>query len=140
MKKVIIALVAALSLAFGAAPLAQAPAASPASHEVSTSVPELTKFHDVIMPMWHTAYPAKVYAALRRFSKVVESGVATAQQMAAVQQGLPPEQRPHSAEALAKLLVQRGMLTKYQALKGTYSTTALIENIQAVPARKRAAA
>ncbi len=76
MKRVLIALAIVLPLACGAAVLAQAPAATQATHEVSTSVPELTKFHDVIMPMWHTAYPAKDYAALRKISKDVETGVA----------------------------------------------------------------
>jgi hypothetical protein len=72
-KRVLIALVIALPLGFGVATLAQ----TQATHEMSTSVPELTKFHDVIMPMWHTAYPAKDYAALRQISKDVETGVAT---------------------------------------------------------------
>jgi hypothetical protein len=75
-KRAVIVLSIVLPLAFGAAVLAQAPAATQATHEVSTSVPELTKFHDVIMPMWHTAYPAKDYAALRKISKDVETGVA----------------------------------------------------------------
>ncbi len=44
--------------------------------EPSTSVPALDRFHEVIMPMWHTAYPAKDGAALRRMSKDVETGVA----------------------------------------------------------------
>jgi hypothetical protein len=76
-KKTLIALVIVLPLACGAAVLAQAPAAVQATHQVSTSVPELTRFHDVIMPMWHTAYPAKDYAALRKIAKDVETGVAT---------------------------------------------------------------
>ena len=77
MKRVLIALAVVLPFACGAAVLAQAPAAARVTHEVSTSVPELTRFHDVIMPMWHTAYPAKDYAALRKISKDVETGVAT---------------------------------------------------------------
>ena len=44
--------------------------------EPSTSVPVFDKFHEVIMPMWHTAYPAKDGAALRKISKDVETGVA----------------------------------------------------------------
>jgi hypothetical protein len=71
-KRALIALVIALPLAFCVGVLAQAQA----THEVSTSVPELTTFHDVIMPMWHTAYPAKDYAALRKIAKDVEAGVA----------------------------------------------------------------
>jgi hypothetical protein len=69
-KRLLIALVIALPIAFGVAALAQTPQGT------STSVPELEKFHDVIMPMWHTAYPAKDYAALRAISKDVEAGVA----------------------------------------------------------------
>ncbi len=50
--------------------------AAQAPQEPSTTVPALDKFHEVIMPMWHTAYPAKDAAALRKISKDVESGVA----------------------------------------------------------------
>ncbi len=35
--------------------------------ETSSEVPELTAFHDIIYPIWHTAYPSKDYAALRHF-------------------------------------------------------------------------
>lgn len=33
--------------------------------ETTSSVPELSAFHEVIYPIWHTAYPNKDYAALR---------------------------------------------------------------------------
>jgi hypothetical protein len=69
-KKLLIALVVALPLAFAAGLMAGAP------QEPSASVPELEKFHDVIMPMWHTAYPAKDYAALRKIAPDVQAGVA----------------------------------------------------------------
>ncbi len=69
-KRLLTALVIALPLAFAAGLTAQAP------QEPSTSVPELEKFHDVIMPMWHTAYPAKDYAALRTIAPDVRAGVA----------------------------------------------------------------
>ncbi len=69
-KRLPIALVIALPLAFAAGLMARAP------QEPSTSVPELEKFHDVIMPMWHTAYPAKDYAALRKIAPDVQAGVA----------------------------------------------------------------
>jgi hypothetical protein len=36
-------------------------------HEISSSVPELSVFHKIIRPMWHTAYPAKDMAALKAF-------------------------------------------------------------------------
>jgi len=35
--------------------------------ETKSEVPELTAFHDVIYPIWHTAYPGKDYNALRSF-------------------------------------------------------------------------
>ena len=69
MKRLLVALMVALPLAFAAGVLAQT------AQDVSTSVPELETFHDVIMPMWHTAYPAKDYAALRKIAKDVEAGV-----------------------------------------------------------------
>jgi hypothetical protein len=42
-------------------------AAQEKSPATAASVPELTAFHDVIKPIWHDAYPAKDYAALRGF-------------------------------------------------------------------------
>jgi hypothetical protein len=33
--------------------------------ELSSSVPQLTEFHEIIFPMWHNAYPAKDYKALK---------------------------------------------------------------------------
>jgi hypothetical protein len=35
--------------------------------EISSNVQELTDFHDIIYPMWHDAYPAKDYTALKGF-------------------------------------------------------------------------
>jgi len=35
--------------------------------ETKSEVPELTAFHDVIYPIWHTAYPEKDYKALRGY-------------------------------------------------------------------------
>jgi hypothetical protein len=66
------ALALVLPLAFSAALFAQAPAT-----EMATTVPALEKFHEVIMPMWHSAYPAKDYAELRKIAPEVEAGVAT---------------------------------------------------------------
>lgn len=36
-------------------------------YEIDSNVPELTAFHEVIYPIWHTAYPEKDYDALRSF-------------------------------------------------------------------------
>jgi hypothetical protein len=35
--------------------------------ETSSSVPELEAFHEIIYPIWHTAYPSKDIAALKGF-------------------------------------------------------------------------
>jgi hypothetical protein len=47
--------------------LAGIAAAQEAKSETSTEVPELAAFHEIIYPIWHTAYPSKDYAALRGF-------------------------------------------------------------------------
>jgi len=60
------------------AALASVAPAAPAwpQEQMSSSVPELDAFHEVIMPMWHTAYPAKDYAELRKLTPSVEAGIA----------------------------------------------------------------
>lgn len=42
-------------------------AARPQDSELKTEVPELDALHEVIYPLWHTAFPQKDYAALRGF-------------------------------------------------------------------------
>ena len=44
--------------------------------ETESTVPELVEFHEVIYPIWHTAFPAKDYAALRGFLPEIEAGAA----------------------------------------------------------------
>lgn len=46
------------------------------AQETESSVPELSAFHEVIYPIWHTAYPEKDYAALRKYAPEVQSGAA----------------------------------------------------------------
>jgi len=52
----------------------------PAEHmpdpETESTVPELIDFHDIIYPIWHTAFPAKDYNALRGFLPEIEAGAA----------------------------------------------------------------
>jgi hypothetical protein len=43
--------------------------------EISSTVQELTDFHDIIYPMWHNAYPAKDYNALKGFVPMIKSYV-----------------------------------------------------------------
>jgi len=49
------------------ATLAAGAFAVPQAEETKSEVPALSAFHDIIYPIWHTAYPAKDYAALRGF-------------------------------------------------------------------------
>jgi hypothetical protein len=41
--------------------------------EITSNVPELTDFHDIIYPMWHDAYPAKDFSALKGFVPKIKS-------------------------------------------------------------------
>lgn len=41
--------------------------------ETDAKVPQLEKFHDVMYPIWHTAYPEKDYAALKEYASQVKS-------------------------------------------------------------------
>lgn len=44
------------------------------STEIDSSVPELFDFHEVIYPIWHTAYPEKNYSMLKEMVPDVNSG------------------------------------------------------------------
>ena len=44
--------------------------------ETDSTVPELIAFHDIIYPIWHTAFPAKDYAALRGFVSAINDQAA----------------------------------------------------------------
>jgi hypothetical protein len=42
--------------------------------EINSSVPELFEYHEVIYPMWHTAYPNKDYAMLKELLPRITEG------------------------------------------------------------------
>lgn len=44
-------------------------------HEVNSAVPELFDFHEVVYPLWHTAYPNKDYALFKELLPAVNAGV-----------------------------------------------------------------
>jgi len=44
----------------------------PQAQETESTVPELAAFHEIIYPIWHTAYPDKDYAALRSYAPKVK--------------------------------------------------------------------
>ena len=123
MKRLLTALIIALPLACAAGLMAQAP------QEPSTSVAELEAFHEVIMPMWHTAYPAKEYAALRKIAPDVQAGVA---QIAAVKlPGILHEKEGAWAKGMATLRAAAAAYAK--AAAGTDDKALLLaaENLHA---------
>ena len=44
------------------------------SSEIDSSIPELSEFHEVIYPIWHTAYPEKDIAMLKEMVSEVNDG------------------------------------------------------------------
>jgi hypothetical protein len=46
---------------------------NPQAQETESTVPELDAFHEIIYPIWHTAYPQKDYAALRSYVPQIKS-------------------------------------------------------------------
>lgn len=68
-KKISAALMGWLWLAAVAVVSAQTPEAQ----ETESTVPALTAFHEIIYPIWHTAYPDKDYASLRSFAPEVSA-------------------------------------------------------------------
>jgi hypothetical protein len=45
------------------------------SSEVNSTIPELFAFHEVVYPMWHTAYPNKDYELFKQLLADVNAGV-----------------------------------------------------------------
>jgi hypothetical protein len=45
------------------------------SAEITSTVPELNKFHEIIYPIWHDAYPSKDYKALKSFVPQIKESV-----------------------------------------------------------------
>jgi len=68
MKRQLSFLAVVLTLLFGAVSAAQ-----DMKSETSSEIPALSAFHEIIYPIWHTAYPSKDYAALRGFVPQVDS-------------------------------------------------------------------
>lgn len=64
MRKRIFGIFCLMALVFGLSGLALA---QEQAAETKSEVPELTAFHEIIYPIWHTAYPDKDYKALRSY-------------------------------------------------------------------------
>jgi hypothetical protein len=69
----VILAVLGLSLALAIAPAA---AQAPKPEEIKSSVPALDAMHEVIMPMWHEAWPNKDYKALAALVPAIDTHVA----------------------------------------------------------------
>lgn len=124
MKRLMFAVIVALPLALAVGLAAQA------TQEPSTSVPELEKFHDVIMPMWHTAYPAKDYAALRKIAPDVQAGVA---KIAAVKlPGILHEKEAAWAKGIAELKAAAAAYQKAAAGADDKALLLAAENLHTV--------
>jgi hypothetical protein len=68
--------------------------------ETESTVPELVDFHEIIFPIWHTAFPAKDYAALRGFVAAINAQ--TAKINAAVLPGILREKQQVWQDGLAE--------------------------------------
>jgi hypothetical protein len=70
---VIVCAIAAVALGLVAAPVA---AQTPKPQDTSASVPALDAMHEIIMPMWHEAWPNKDYKALAALVPAIDKHVA----------------------------------------------------------------
>jgi len=85
------------------------------SSEVNSSVPELFAFHEVIYPIWHTAYPEKNYAMLKEMVTDVNSGAEKI--YSAALPGILRDKQEEWDKGVAKL---RSSVEKYnKAMQGT---------------------
>lgn len=101
------------------------------STEVTSSVQELSDFHEVVYPMWHTAYPNKDYALFKELLPDVNAGVEKI--YAAKLPGILRDKEKEWNEGLDKLRSsvkdynkaceennEAGMLTSAEALHSNY--------------------
>lgn len=124
MKRLFAALILALPIAFAAGVFAQNP------QDATPAVPALDAFHEVIMPMWHEAYPNKDYAALRKLAPEVEAGVA---KIAAVKlPGILHEKEAAWTKGVAELKAAGAVYTKAAAGKDDAALLAAAEKLHTV--------
>ncbi len=97
-----------------AAPAAQpaqtAPAAQCSDAEVMADVPALDKFHDVIYPLWHDAWPNKNLGLMRELLPQIKADVAAVQ--GAELPGILRDKKAKWAEGVANLAAAAGKLEK----------------------------
>ena len=109
--------------------LAPAVRAQEAASETKSEVPELTAFHDIIYPIWHTAYPEKDTKALRGFVPQIEE--LAAKVFAAKLPGILRDKQAKWDEGLANF---RKSVDEYKAAAAGTDDAALLkaaENLHA---------
>ncbi len=90
--------------------------------DAESNVPELTAFHEVIYPIWHTAFPAKDAAALRSYLKEVNAGFARIEK--ARLPGILHEKQTAWDKGLAEL---KGAVAGYNQAAGAKDDAALLK-------------
>lgn len=96
--------------------------AQEAKSETKSEVPELTAMHDIIYPIWHTAYPEKDVKALRSYVPQIEEY--TAKIIAAKLPGILRDKQVKWDEGLAKL---RKSVDDYKAAAAGTNDEALLK-------------
>jgi hypothetical protein len=103
---------------------------TPEALETESSVPALTSFHEIIYPIWHTAYPDKDYAALRSFAPEVKN---LAEKIyGAKLPGILRDKQAKWNQALAEL---RKSVDAYLAAAAGIDDAALLDAAEALHAR-----
>jgi hypothetical protein len=103
---------------------------APQAQETESTVPELAAFHEIIYPIWHTAYPEKDYPALRSYAPEVKKMAETI--YSARLPGILHEKQAKWDQALAEL--KKSVDTYLAAAAGT-DDAALLEAAEVLHAR-----
>lgn len=95
------------------------------SSEIDSSDPELFEFHEVIYPIWHTAYPEKNYSMLKEMVPEVNSG---AEKIYSAQlPGIIRDKQEEWDKGATKL---RASVEKYnKAMQGTEEANQLLRTV-----------
>ncbi len=127
MHKKVLSLFCLLALVFGLAALALA---QEQAAETKSEVPELTAFHEIIYPIWHTAYPEKDFKALRSYVRQINE--LAAKIYSAKLPGILREKEAKWKEGVAQL---KKCVDDYNAAAAGKNDQALLKAAEALHAR-----
>src|SRR3989304_5056989 len=95
------------------------------SSETNSSVPELNEFHEVIYPIWHTAYPVKDFELLKKMVPEVNSG---AEKIYSAQlPGILRDKYPEWNKGLVKF---RSSVERYNKFMNTDAETEILKSAE----------